>query len=102
MWIFGIVKKWSYCYTLANVEIIQKEARRCMRGQKFINFENYLKNNSSVFLEFSFEQIESIIEQNLCSSAYQHEAYWYLSDTHTFPLSWINAGYKIENLDLLG
>nr|WP_294486847.1 hypothetical protein [uncultured Anaerosporobacter sp.] len=71
-----------------------------MKGQKFIDFENYLKNSGKDVLEFSFEQIENIIGQKLSPSAYHHGAYWYLSDTHTFPLVWQNAGYKMIKLDL--
>lgn len=38
----------------------------------------------------------------LSPSAYSHEAYWYLSETHTFPISWISEGYRLEKLDLKG
>ena len=72
-----------------------------MKGQKFIDFENYLKNSNKEFIELEFEQIEHIIGQKLCPSAYRHKEYWYLSDTHSFPLTWHNAGYKMEKLDLL-
>lgn len=73
-----------------------------MKGRKFIKFENYLKNSGKDFLEFSFEEIESIIGLKLPISAYQYEAYWYLSNTHIFPLTWNNAGYKMTKLDLHG
>ena len=73
-----------------------------MKGQKFIDFENYLKNSEQDFLEFSFEKIESIIGQKLPTSAYQYEAYWYHPESHTFPNAWKNAGYRMNRLDLRG
>ena len=48
-----------------------------------------------------FEQIEGIIGQKLSDSAYRYHAYWYPSETHTITLSWINAGFEMDKLDLV-
>lgn len=73
-----------------------------MKGDKYLDFENYLKNSNKDYLEFTFEQIEGILGQKLAPSAYNHVAYWYHPESHTFPLAWHNAGYKMQGLDLKG
>ena len=73
-----------------------------MKGNKFLPFEKYLDECNRDFLEISFKDIEEILGEALCQSAYEHNAYWYLSKSHVFPNSWLNAGYKLIDLDLNG
>lgn len=71
-----------------------------MRGEKYLEFENYLKNSNKDYYEFTFEQIEGILGQKLAPSSYKHPACWYHPESHAFPLAWHNAGYKLKNLNL--
>jgi hypothetical protein len=71
-----------------------------MRGYKFLEFEKFLKNCKEEYIELTFKEIEGILHENLSPSAYNYEAYWYFSETHTFPNTWINAGYKMYKLNL--
>ena len=71
-----------------------------VKGTKFLEFENYLKNSKKDHIELTFAQIEGILGDKLSPSAYNHVAYWHLSETHTFPIAWLNAGYKMNSLDL--
>lgn len=70
------------------------------RGEKFIELSNYLREQNKQEITLTFTEIESILGDKLCNSAYKHRAYWHLSDTHTFPNSWIDEGYKLKVLDL--
>jgi len=71
-----------------------------MKEYKFLPLEKYLKNCNDELIELNFDDIEEILGQALSDSAYKYRAYWFLSKTHTFPNSWLNAGYRIEELDL--
>lgn len=71
-----------------------------MRGSKFIEFEQFLANSKEVYIELTFKQIEEILGDKLSPSAYQYEAYWHISPTHTFPKTWLSAGYKMDKLVL--
>lgn len=72
-----------------------------MRNQyKFINLSRYLRENNEDTIVLKFSEIESILGEKMCKSAYTYPAYWSLSETHTFPLAWINEGYTLKNLDL--
>jgi hypothetical protein len=48
----------------------------------------------------TFEQIEEILGEKLCNSAYLHRAYWYSESTHKFPKCWIDNAYKMTYLNL--
>jgi len=71
-----------------------------MKGYKFLAFEQYLKNCNEEKVELTFEEIEKIIGEKLSTSAYKHIAYWHLSETHTFPHSWLVSGFAMDKLDL--
>lgn len=70
------------------------------KGEKFIGLSNYLKDSDKDEVILTLSEIEKIIGDKLCKSAYKHKEYWYLSDTHTFPHSWIQEGYRLKSLDL--
>lgn len=72
-----------------------------MRNQyKFISLSRYLRENDKNTIVLKFSEIESILGEKMCKSAYNYPAYWSLSETHTFPLAWINEGYTLKKLDL--
>ncbi|MGF7012301.1 hypothetical protein M2145_001009 [Lachnospiraceae bacterium PF1-21] len=70
------------------------------RGDKFLELTTYLKRTNKDVIPMTFGEIENILGFNLSKSAYTHKQYWSYSTTHTFPLSWMNAGYIAEQLDL--
>ena len=80
----------------------------CGRGgwRRFIitSLENYLrvlsKNRSTVTL--TFEQVEVILNAKLPSSAYEDRRWWEheKEGNHVNKRSWVNAGWKIESLDV--
>lgn len=68
---------------------------------KFSNFENYLLNNKKDQFVFSFSEIERIIGQSLCYSAYHYQEYWSPSG-HAKCLGGVisDCGYLVEQVDL--
>lgn len=71
-----------------------------MRGYKFLNLAKYFRQCSKEKITLTFEQIEMILGLELPKSAYKHRAYWSKSKTHVFPNSWLNAGYKLNSINL--
>ncbi|MFD3156673.1 hypothetical protein ACFIJ5_07395 [Haloimpatiens sp. FM7330] len=72
------------------------------KGDKFLQLTNYFKVCSEERISLTFDEIEQILGFSLSPSAYNYEAYWYLSKTHNLPVTWISQGYKLENLNLIG
>lgn len=67
---------------------------------KFSKLSQYLRDKDEDTITLSFLEIESILGEKMCKSAYNYQAYWSLFKTHTFPLAWINEGYILKSLDL--
>ena len=76
-----------------------KERKRRRTG-KFEALKDFLIAQQSETIRLNFAEIESMIADSLCKSAYQYSAYWHPSETHTLPNMIIDAGYTIENVDL--
>lgn len=67
---------------------------------KFYPLTNYLSNITEKNLVLSFFEIERIISEQLCYSAYTYRAYWAPSKTHMLPNAILEAGFEIDNIDL--
>ena len=67
---------------------------------KFISLEHFLKKQDKQYLLLSFEEMERIIGEKLCPSAYKYTAYWHPSKTHVLPNLIIECGYKIVEINL--
>lgn len=70
--------------------------------KKFDPLKEFLVNSTEAEMTLSFRQIEDIIGETLCKSAYNYNAYWNPSATHILPHTIIEAGYEIVNVDLIG
>ena len=70
--------------------------------KKFDPLKEFLLNSTEAEMTLSFRQIEDIIGETLCKSAYNYNAYWNPSATHILPHTIIEAGYEIVNVDLIG
>jgi hypothetical protein len=71
-----------------------------MKGGKFLELSKYFENSKTSHITLSFQEIEKIIGQKLYPSAYKYVQYWNHSKTHTITFSWIDAGYKLDRVDL--
>ena len=69
--------------------------------EKFGALKQYLLLSRENNITLSFEEIESIIKNRLCKSAYSYQAYWRQSYTHIMPNTIIEAGYEIASVDLI-
>lgn len=68
---------------------------------KFGALNKYLCELKQDKITMSFADIEKIIGTELCKSAYNYSAYWQPSPTHILPNTILDAGYKIESVNLL-
>lgn len=69
---------------------------------KFDSLKNYLSQQTGHTISFSFKDIEHILGEKLCNSAYLYSAYWSRNRKYTCVSAIIDGGYKIEELDLQG
>lgn len=69
-------------------------------GEKYKKLELYLAQSESSALELTFSKIEEILGFPLTASAYKHPALWSNSESHSFALAWLNAGYLSEQVNL--
>lgn len=60
----------------------------------------YLRNVSYDNIDLSFSDIENILGFKLPSSAYKYNAWW-ANGGHSQAHAWLNAGYKVERLNIL-
>jgi hypothetical protein len=71
---------------------------------KYTPLENYLRDLpvSQKEVVLGFEQIESILNSKLPSSAYEDQRWWEheTEGNHRNTRSWSSAGWKIESLDV--
>ena len=70
-------------------------------GEKYYRLTDYLKNSNQNYIRLSFEEIENILGFNLPSSAFNHQAFWSNSRSHSFACAWLNAGYRNAGTNLL-
>jgi hypothetical protein len=68
--------------------------------RKYSALSEYLLKQNSISLSFGFQQIEKIIDSLLPSSAYIHRAWWANTLSHPQAKSWLNAGWKVDDVDL--
>lgn len=47
-----------------------------------------------------FKDIERIMENTLCASAYKHRGYWYNTNSGSITECWLNNGYVIQHLHI--
>ena len=76
-----------------------KEKKRRRTG-KFEALKDFLISQQNETMSLTFAEIECMLAERLCKSAYKYTAYWHPSETHTLPNMIIDAGYTIENVDL--
>jgi hypothetical protein len=71
---------------------------------KYTPLENYLRDlpESQREVSLSFQQIESILNSKLPSSAYEDRRWWdhETEGNHLTQRAWANAGWKIASLDV--
>ena len=67
---------------------------------KYIGLYNFFIVSENDTEILSYQEIEKIIGDKLPKSAYEYSAWLQYSKTHTATLSWINAGWTIEKLEL--
>ena len=67
-----------------------------MPKEKFTDLKDYLLRETRNIFYLSFAEIEEIIGQPLCPSAYKYLPYWYPTKTHTLAVMIEECGFKTE------
>ncbi len=74
-----------------------------MSATKYQPLENYLKTRGLKEILITFEEIETIIEGNLPSSARKHRPWWSNNPSNSvITKSWLAAGYRTARVDMEG
>jgi hypothetical protein len=68
---------------------------------KFDPLGTYLSKQTASVLVLSFSEIEKIIGEKLCPSAYRYTAYWHPCKTHSLPNLIESYGYHVEKADIV-
>lgn len=69
-----------------------------MSYSKYFPLENYL---NQVSITLTYAELEEILGFTLPPTAYNREQWWVNnSNNHTQALSWLNAGWKVDNVIL--
>jgi len=68
---------------------------------KYDGLRNHLKFRAAFTdtVRLSFAQIDGIIGDNLPLSAYRHEEWWSNSPTNAHARAWLDAGWKVQEVD---
>jgi hypothetical protein len=64
---------------------------------------NHLDGAGRVLVRLTFAEIERVLGDELPPSARKHQAWWANESrggTHSHARSWLDAGYRTQNLDL--
>ncbi len=84
--------------TIALIESLDKKVSR--KGLKFTQLSEFFHKSTSPSLTLSFREIEDIIGEPLCKSAYEKRQYWHRTDDNSISKSWLMNGYSIQRLYL--
>ncbi|CCV10904.1 hypothetical protein [Mesorhizobium sp. STM 4661] len=67
---------------------------------KYAPISDFLQRQALDELSLDFEKIEEILGASLPRSAYDYQAWWANDLSHSQGKSWLDAGWKTENLNL--
>ena len=76
------------------------DRNKSKKGQKFLQLGYYFQKSVEPFVTLSFEQIEDIIGETLCKSAYTSRQYWCRTDDNAISKAWLSNGYNLQRLHL--
>lgn len=68
------------------------------KGDKYIGLRTFLKNSNKTIVKLTFSEIENLIEDTLPNSAYRYPAWWSNNEDHSEAISWLDAGYRTEQV----
>lgn len=68
---------------------------------KYDSLSSYLSRTDEHIIDMKFSEIESIINDNLPSSARKHRAWWSNNPSNSvITHAWLNAGFQTEKVDM--
>lgn len=70
------------------------------KGLKFAQLGYYFQKSVEPFITLTFREIEDIIGETLCKSAYSSRQYWCRKDDNAISKSWLANGYNLYRVHL--
>ena len=76
------------------------ERKHSRKGMKFQLLDDFFHRCSQPSVSLSFREIEAIMGEPLCRSAYEKPQYWYKTTEHSISKTWRMNGYVLQRLYL--
>ena len=80
------------------IESLDKKKRK--KGLKFEQLDNYFQRCTKNSLSLTFKEIENIIGEPLCKSAYKKTQYWHSTRENSISSAWLMNGYSLRRIYL--
>lgn len=78
------------------IESLDKKKRR--KRLKFEQLDNYFQRCTKSSLSLTFKEIENIIGEPLCKSAYTKKQYWHSTRENSISSAWLMNGYSLRRI----
>ena len=83
------------------ISVIQGlDKRKSKKGLKFEQLERFFQQSTTASISLTFKEIENIIGEPLCKSAYTKREYWCRTGENCISNSWLLNGYTIRRVYL--
>lgn len=69
---------------------------------KYDGLRDHLLHYPAAVWRPSFEEVAALVPGGLPRSAYEHEAWWANSRSHSEAVAWLDAGWTVDKLDQPG
>lgn len=83
------------------ISVIQGlDKRKSKKGLKFEQLERFFQQSTTSSISLTFKEIENIIGESLCKSAFTKREYWCRTGENCISNSWLMNGYTIRRVYL--
>ena len=76
------------------------DKKKNKKGLKFSQLDSFFQKCIQPTISLTFKEIEEIIGEPLCNSAYTRRQYWYSTKENCISKSWLMNGYSLKRLHL--
>ena len=87
--------------SLSSNSVAKEQKDEYKESKKYRFLSNYLKDFGGNSIKLTFSEIEDILQFNLADSAKKHKEFWANSTSHSIALSWLSAGFKTVEVNLV-
>jgi len=99
-WDRSLLRNVPTCLNCARKLVSPRRTRKI--GTKYSPLGRYLarRQPSTSYVTLSFAEIEKIIEDNLPSSAFEHQHWWSNAASRAQAKAWLNVGWIVQDVNL--